>query len=187
MGHFYRGTPLHATKQLPRYPAIIQPDMSHADPGTMRARARQAIEILKAQLLQTGTVEPLVALYFDDHIEQVQFEDPSVLDHFDIRTARSFDYLRTLVGIRIPQAAMITLDVRMALFENDERELVAEKTAIFLMLDSPLLTIQVILPYRRSDGRVAVSEVHYTEMPGDENASPCPIFKIFSEAPMAVC
>ena len=187
MGHFYRGTPLHATKQLPRYPAIIQPDMSHADPGTMRARARQAIEILKAQLLQTGTVEPLVALYFDDHIEQVQFEDPSVLDHFDIRTARSFDYLRTLVGIRIPQAAMITLDVRMALFENDERELVAEKTAIFLMLDSPLLTIQVILPYRRSGGRVAVSEVHYTEMPGDENASPCPIFKIFSEAPMAVC
>jgi len=60
----------------------------------MRARARQAIEILKTQLLQTGTVEPLVALYYDDHIEQVQFDDPSVLDNFDIRTARSFDYLR---------------------------------------------------------------------------------------------
>ena len=103
----------------------------------MRARARQAIEILKAHLLQTGTVEPLVALYFDDHIEQVQFEDPSVLDHFDLRTARSFDYLRTLVGIRTPQAAMVTLDVRMGPFENDEREVVAEKTAIFLMLDSP--------------------------------------------------
>jgi len=174
--------------RLPRYPAIIQPDMNHADPGTMRARARQAIEILKAQLLQTGTVEPLVALYFADHIEQVQFEDPSVLDHFNLRTARSFDYLRILVGIRKPQAAMMTLDVRMGPFENDERDdVVAEKTAIFLMLDSPLLTIQVILPYRRSGGRVAVSEVHYTEMPGDENASPCPIFKIFSEAPMAVC
>lgn len=52
--------------------------MNHADPGTMRARARQAIEILKTQLLRTGTVEALVALYFDDHIEQVQFEDPSV-------------------------------------------------------------------------------------------------------------
>jgi hypothetical protein len=128
-----------------------------------------------------------VALYFDNHIEQLQFEDPSVLDHFDLRTARSFDYLRTPVGIRTPQAAMITLDIRMGPFENDERELVAEKTAIFLMLDSPLLTIQVILPYRRSGRRVAVSEVHYTEIPGDENASLCPIFKIFSEAPMAVC
>lgn len=172
---------------MAKYPAIIQPDMNHADPGTMRARARQAIEILKTQLLQTGTVAPLVALYFDDHIEQVQFEDPTVLDHFDIRTARSFDYLRTLVGIKMPQAAMLTLDVRMGLFENDEREVVAEKTAIFLMLDSPLLTIQIILSYRRSGGRVDVSEVHYTEMPGDPNASPCPIFKMFSEVPMAVC
>ena len=161
--------------------------MNHADPNTMRARARQAIELLKAQLLDTGTVEPLVALYFDDHIEQVQFEDPSVLDHFDIRTARSFDYLRTLVGIKTPQAAMITLDVRMGPFENDEREVVAEKTAIFLMLDSPLLTIQVILPYKRSGGRVAVSRVHYTEMPGDEETAPCQIFKIFSDAPVGVC
>ncbi len=128
----------------------------------MRARARQATEILKAQLLDTGTVEPLVALYFEDHIEQVQFEDPSVLDHFDIRTERSFDYLRTMVGLRTPQAAMITLDVRMGPFENDEREVVAEKTAIFLMLDSPLLTIQVIVPYTRSGGRIAVSRVYYT-------------------------
>ena len=153
----------------------------------MRARARQATEILKAQLLDTGTVEPLVAMYFEDHIEQVQFEDPSVLNQFDIRTERSFDYLRTLVGLKTPQAALITLGVRMGPFENDEREVMAEKTAIFLMLDSPLLTIQIILPYRRSGGRVAVSEVHYTEMPGDENASPCPIFKMFSEVPMAVC
>jgi len=153
----------------------------------MRARARQAIEILQTQLLRTGTVEPLVALYFHDHIEQVQFEDPSVLDHFDIRTARSFDYLRTLVGIRTPQATMMTLDVRMGTFENDERDIVAEKTAVFLMLDSPLLTIQVILPYTRTGGRVAVSEIHYTEMPGKDNTSPCQIFKIFSEAPMAVC
>src|SRR5580700_431765 len=161
--------------------------MNHASPDTMRARARQAVELLKTLLVDTGTVQPLVALYFDDHIEQVQFEDPSVLDRFDIRTARSFDYLRTLVGIRTPQAAMMTLDVRMGPFENDERDVVAEKTAIFLMLDSPLLTIQVILPYTRAGGRVAVSEVHYSEMPGDEDASPCQIFKIFSEAPLAVC
>ena len=153
----------------------------------MRARARQAIEILKAQLLDTGTLEPMVALYFEDHIEQVQFEDPSVLDYFDIRTERTFDYLRAMVGLRTPQAAMITLDVRMGPFENDEREVVAEKTAIFLMLDSPLLTIQVIVPYTRSGGRIAVSRVYYTEMPGDENAAPCPLFKIFPGAPVAVC
>ena len=153
----------------------------------MRARARQAIEILKAQLLDTGTVEPLVALYFEDHIEQVQFEDPSVLDHFDIRTERSFDYLRTMVGLKTPQAAMITLDVRMGPFENDEREVVAEKTAIFLMLDSPLLTIQVIVPYTRSGGRIAVSRVQYTEMPGAEETTPCQIFKLFSDAPVRVC
>ena len=153
----------------------------------MRARARQAIEILKAQLLDTGTVEPLVALYFDKHIEQVQFEDPSVLDHFDIRTERSFDYLRTMVGLRTPQAAMITLDVRMGPFEGDEREVMPEKTAIFLMLDSPLLTIQVILPYTRSGGRIAVSRVQYTEMPGAEETTPCQIFKLFSDAPARPC
>jgi len=45
-------------------------------PNTMRARARQATEILKTQLLGTGAIEPLVALYFDDHIEQVEFQDP---------------------------------------------------------------------------------------------------------------
>ena len=116
--------------------------MNHVDPNTMRARARQAIDLLKTQLFDKGTVDPVVALYFDDHIEQVQFEDPSILEHFDVRTARSFDYLRTLVGIKTPQAAMIALNVRMGLFENDEREVVAEKTAIFLMLDSPLLAIQ---------------------------------------------
>ena len=53
--------------------------MNHANPDTMRARARQAIELLKTQLVDTGIVQPLVALYFDDHIEQVHFEDPSVL------------------------------------------------------------------------------------------------------------
>ena len=142
--------------------------MNHADPNTMRARARQATEILKTQLLGTGAIEPLVALYFDDHIEQVEFQDPSVLEHFDVRTARSFDYLRTLVRIKNPQAAMITLDVRMGPFESDERDVLADTTAIFLMLDSPLLTIQVLLPYTRCGGRTAVSNVHYTEMPGDE-------------------
>ena len=161
--------------------------MNHANPDTMRARARQAIELLKTQLVDTGTVQPLVALYFDDHIEQVQFEDPSVLDHFDIRTARSFDYLRTLVRIKAPQAAIMTLDVRMGPFENDEREVVPEKTAIFLMLDSPLLTIQVILPYTRSGGSVAVSGVQYTEMAGAEGTTPCQIFKLFSDAPVGVC
>jgi hypothetical protein len=128
-----------------------------------------------------------VALYFDNHIEQVQFEDPSVLDHFDIRTSRSFDYLRTLVRMRTPQAAMITLDVRMGSFENDEREVLADKTAVFLMLDSPLLTIQAILPYTRSRGSVAMSEVHWTETSSGEDTSPCQLFKIFSEAPVGVC
>ncbi len=113
--------------------------MNHADPNTMRARARQATEILKTQLLGTGAIEPLVALYFDDHIEQVEFQDPSVLEHFDIRTARSFDYLRTLVRIKKPQTAMITLDVRMGPFEPDERDVLADTTSVFLMLDSPLL------------------------------------------------
>jgi hypothetical protein len=161
--------------------------MNHTNPDTMRARARQAIELLKTQLVDTGTVQPLVALYFDNHIEQVQFEDPSVLDHFDIRTARSFDHLRTLVGIKTPQAAMMTLDVRMGPFEGDEREVMPEKTAIFLMLDSPLLTIQVILPYTRSGGRIAVSRVQYAEMPGTEEITPCQIFKLFPDAPARVC
>src|SRR6266849_1967514 len=91
----------HQQFQTPCFmaPDIIQADMNHADPNTMRARARQATEILKTQLLGTGAIEPLVALYFDDHIEQVEFQDPSVLEHFDVRTARSFDYLRTLVRI----------------------------------------------------------------------------------------
>src|SRR5450759_5228545 len=92
----------HQQFQTPCFmaPDIIQAAMNHADPNTMRARARQVTEILKTQLLGTGTIEPLVALYFDDHIEQVEFQDPSVLEHFDVRTARSFDYLRTLVRIK---------------------------------------------------------------------------------------
>src|SRR5580658_345998 len=94
-------------------PDTIQADMNHADPNTMRARARQATEILKSQLLGTGAIEPLVALYFDDHTEQIEFQDPSVLERFDVRTARSFDYLRILVRIKNPQAALITLDIRM--------------------------------------------------------------------------
>ena len=161
--------------------------MNHENPDTMCARARQAIALLKTQLVDTGTVQALVALYFDDHIEQVQFEDPSVLDHFDIRTARSFDCLRTLVGIKAPKAAMMALDVRMGPFESDERDVVPEKTAICLMLDSPLLTIQAILPYTRSGGSVALSGVQYTEMPGSEETAPCQIFKLFSDAPVGAC
>jgi len=120
--------------------------MNHADPNTMRARARQAIEILKTQLIETGTIEPLVALYFDDHIEQAKFEDSSVLEHFDVRTARTFDYLRTMVGIKKPQAAMITLDVRMGPFESDQRDVLADSTAIFLMLDSPFYRFRFFCP-----------------------------------------
>ena len=161
--------------------------MNHADPNTMRARARQAIEILKTQLIETGTIEPLVALYFHDYIEQAEFEDPSVLKHFDVRTARSFDYLRTLVRIKKPQAAMIILDVRMGPIESDEWDVLADTTAIFVMLDSPLLTIQVLLPYTRSGGRIAVSNVQYTEMPGDEGGAPCQLFKIFADVPVTVC
>jgi hypothetical protein len=86
---------------------------------------------LKQQLLRTGTIEPLVAFYFSDHIEQVQFEDPSILEHFDVRTARSFEYLRTLARINKPQATLITLDVRMGLFESEDTEVVADTTAIF--------------------------------------------------------
>jgi hypothetical protein len=129
----------------------------------------------------------LVALYFHDHIEQAEFEDPSVLEHFDVRTARSFDYLRTLVGIKKPHAAMIALDVRMGPVESSERDVLADTTAIFLMLDSPLLTIQLLLPYTRSGGRTAVSNVHYTEMPGDECGEPCQLFKVFPDVPAAVC
>jgi hypothetical protein len=161
--------------------------MNHADPDTMRTRARQAVEFLKQQLLRTGTIEPLVAFYFADHIEQVQFEDPSILKHFDVRTMRSFNYLRTLAKINKPQAALITLDVRMGLFESEDREVVADTTAIFVMFDSPLLTIQAIAPYTRSNGRITVSKVHFSEMPGDDNAAPCPLLRIFSAAPVAVC
>src|SRR5271163_1458388 len=178
----------HQQFQTPFFmaPDIIQAAMNHADPNTMRARARQATEILKTQLLRTGAIEPLVALYFDDHIEQVEFQDPSILEHFDVRTARSFDYLRTLARINKPQAALITLDVRMGPFESEDREVVADTTAIFVMFDSPLLTIQAIAPYTRSNGRITVSKAHFSEMPGDENASPCQMLRVFSEAAVGV-
>ena len=161
--------------------------MNHADPDTMRARARQAVDFLKQQLLRTGTIEPLVAFYFADHIEQVQFEDPSILEHFDVRTMRSFDYLRTLAKINKPQAALITLDVRMGAFESEDTEVVADTTAIFVMFDSPVLTIQAIAPYTHSNGRITVSKAHFSEMPGDDNGAPCPLLRIFSDAPVAVC
>ena len=95
--------------------------------------------------------------------------------------------MRTLVRIKNPQAAMITLDVQMGPFESDERDVLADTTAIFLVLDSPLLTIQVILPYTRSGGRIAVSNAHYTEMRGDEGGAPCQMFKVFSDVAAAVC
>src|ERR1700683_61558 len=166
----------HQQFQTPCFmpPDIIQADMNHADPNTMRARARQATEILKTQLLGAGTIEPLVALYFDDHIEQVEFQDPSVLEHFDVRTARSFDYLRSLVRIKNPQAAMITLAVRMGPFESDERDVLPDTTAVFLMLDSPLLTIQVLLPYTCCGGRSARASVCFMGGAGGGGGCPAP-------------
>src|SRR5260370_7764292 len=94
----------HQQFQAPCFmaPDIIQADMNHADPNTMRARARHATEILKTQLLRTGAIEPLVALYYDDHIEQVEFQDPSVLEHFAIPPARTSDYFRTLLILKTP-------------------------------------------------------------------------------------
>jgi len=75
----------------------------------------------------------------------------------------------------------------MGAFESEDKEVVADTSAVFVMFDSPLLTIQAIAPYTRFNGRVAVSEVQYTGMPGDENASPCQMLKIFSEAAVGVC
>src|SRR5260370_41950998 len=136
----------HQQFQAPCFmaPDIIQADMNHADPNTMRARARQATEILKSQLLETGAVEPLVALYFDDHIEQVEFQDPSVLEHFYVRNARSFDYLRTLVRIKNPQSATIALNVRMGTFETDHRHGLADTPCCFFMSHSPLVSLNVL-------------------------------------------
>jgi hypothetical protein len=82
---------------------------------------------------------------------------------------------------------MITLDVQMGPFESDERDVLADTTAVFLMLDSPLLTIQALLPYTRCDGRAAVSNVHYTEMPGDDGGVPCQLFKVFADVAPFVC
>jgi hypothetical protein len=73
----------------------------------------------------------------------------------------------------------------MGLFESEDREVVADTTAIFVMIDSPLLTIQAIAPYIRSNGRITVSNVQFSEMPGDDNAAPCPLLRIFSDAPVS--
>lgn len=160
-------------------------DMNHADVSMMRAKARSAIGFLKSQLLETGTVEPVIALLFSDHIEQIQFADPGVLEHFNARTMNSFDYVRRMVAIKQPQSAMIALDVRMAPVSEDSAEL-ADTTAIFVMLDSPLLTIQVILPYSRSGRGIVFSKEHFTEMTGTERVSPCLLLKLFPDAPALV-
>jgi hypothetical protein len=118
---------------------------------------------------------------------RLSFKIPPSWNTLTFRTARSFDYLRTLVRIQNPQAAMITLDVQMGPFESDKREVLADTSAIFLMLDSPLLTIQVLLPYTRCGGRTAVSNVHYAEMPGDDGGAPCQLFKVFPDVPAEVC
>jgi hypothetical protein len=160
--------------------------MNHADPNTMRDKARGAVEFLKNQLLETGTVEPLIALFFDNHIEQLQFEDPSILEHFDRRTMKSFDYVRRLVSIKRPQTAMVALDVRMGRFESEDMDTIADTTAIFLILDSPLLTIQAIVPYSRAEGSITYSREQFTEMPGNSSNSPCFLLKLFPAAPVGI-
>jgi hypothetical protein len=152
----------------------------------MRAKTREAMGVLKQQLLRTGAIEPLVALFFADHIEQVQFEDPSILETFDVRTVRSFDYLRTVARLKKPQAALIALDVLMGPFESDELDVAADTTAILVLFDSPLLTIQAIAPYTRSNGKISIANVQFSEMPGDEGAVPCPLLRIFVDAPLLV-
>jgi hypothetical protein len=153
----------------------------------MRAKARDAVDFLKNQLVTTGSIEPLVALLFHDHIEQVQFEDPSILEHFDLRTMRGFDYLRNVVRLKHPQAAMIALDVRMGPFESEEVDVAPDTTAIFFMLDSPLLTIQVIVPYARSRNRITLSREQFTESISDTQDIPCRLFRLFSNAPALAC
>jgi hypothetical protein len=161
--------------------------MNHANPTAMRAKARDAIDFLKNQLVTTGNIEPLVALLYHDHIEQVQFEDPSILEHFDLRTMRGFDYLRNVVRLKQPQTAMIALDVRMGRFESEEVDVVPETTAIFFMLDSPLRTIQVIVPYARSGDGITLSREQFTESTSDKEDIPCPLFRLFSNAAVLVC
>lgn len=156
--------------------------MNHADPNTMRAKARGSMEFLRNQLLETGTIEPMIALLFHDHIEQVRFQDPSILEYFDLKTMHGFDYVRRIVGIKRPQSAMIALDVRMGAALSEEIEVLADMKAIFLMLDSPLLTIQVILPYSRLGGGITFSREQFTEMSGGERESPCLLFKLFPTA-----
>jgi hypothetical protein len=160
--------------------------MNHSDPNTMRDKASGAVRFLKNQLLETGTVEPLIALFFDNHIEQLQFEAPSILEHFDRRTMKSFDYVRQMVSVKQPQAAMVALDVRMGRFESEDLDPIANTTAIFLMLDSPLLTIQAIVPYERSGGVITFGKEQLTEMSGDSNDSPCLLLKLFSSVPLGV-
>lgn len=157
--------------------------MNHANPTVMRAKAKDAIDFLKNQLVTAGNIDPLVALLFHDHIEQVQFEDPSILEHFDLRTMKGFDYLRNVVRLNQPQAAMIALDVRMGRLESEEIDVVPSTTAIFFMLDSPLLTIQVIVPYVRSGDGITLSREQFTESASDEEDIPCPLFRLFSRAP----
>ncbi len=73
----------------------------------------------------------------------------------------------------------------MGLVQTQDKEVVADPTALFVMFDSPLLTIQAIAPYTRSNGTITVSRVHFSEMPGEDDAGPCQIFKIFSDVPVA--
>ena len=160
--------------------------MNHADVNTMRSKARGAVSFLKSELLRTGNVEPVIALLFSDHIEQVLFDEPAILEHFDMRAMKSFDYVRRIVALKQPQSAMIALDVRMAPVISEETDPLPDTTAIFVMLDSPLLTIQVILPYSRSGGGIRFSNEQFTEMTGTERDSPCLLLKLFPNAPAVV-
>jgi hypothetical protein len=99
---------------------------------------------------------------------------------------KSFDYVRKMVSIKQPLTAMVALDVRMGPFESDDIDVIADTTAIFLMLDSPLLTIQAIIPYSRADGSIAFSRGQITEVLGNSADSPCLLLKLFSAAPVGI-
>lgn len=159
--------------------------MNHANPDLMRAKARQATDYLKDRIVKTGAIEPLVALMFHDHIEQVEFEDSSILEHFDLKTAKNFDYVRSMVSIKRPQATMITLDVRMGLLESEEVDAVADTNAILVVLESALATIQVIVPYTRAGNQINLLREEFTEATNEEEQIPCSMFRLFSKA--SVC
>jgi hypothetical protein len=75
----------------------------------------------------------------------------------------------------------------MGRFDSEELDVVPDTTAIFFMLDSPLLSIQAIVPYARSGDGIILSREQFTEFTSDKEDVPCPLFRLFSIAPVLVC